>query len=108
MPDNPVTWREFPYAPFLNPMPPPEIDPHVPDLICVQFNREYLPFVIGALRTLIYPDMYEGTQEETELASMRFEKLISLFQLATTECPPCACDDDCNGDCNDCSDCEEC
>lgn len=108
MPDNPIRWREFPYAPFINPLPPPEVDPDEPDLICVQFNKTYLPYMIGALRTLIFSDMWEG-EDVNGLAPARFQTLIGILQKATEECPPCKndCDDcdDCAGDCPDCEDC---
>ena len=108
MADNPIKWLEFPYAPFINPLPPPEFDPNEPDLVCIQFNKTYIPYIIGALRTMIFSDMWEGETEVNGLAPARFQTLISIFQKATENCPPCGdCDDDCGG-CGNCSDCEDC
>lgn len=107
MPANPVDWREFPYAPFLNPLPAPAHDPDEEPTICIQITRNYVPYIIGALRTLIYSDVFEGDQAATDLAARRFENLIVMFEVATNECAPCG--DNCNDcDCNDCNDCEEC
>lgn len=106
---NPVTWRLFPYAPFIDPLPRPTVDPDQPETVCIELNREYIPYIIGALETLIYPDMFVGTTPEQQLAKDRFENLILMFMLAK-ECDPCLnCDDDCAGDCaGDCDDCEDC
>jgi len=76
----------IPQSSFQQPTDVPTSDPDVGTFFCVEFNEEYLPFVLGCL--------FQGFQESTWplapsgdnlLAQERFNQLVYLFQKGCTD-----------------------
>lgn len=71
----------YPYDPFILPitdeLPPPNDEP----LFCVSFNKDWLPVVLGALRPLLVPFSYSGTDSYVSDSRSRANRLYLAFQL---------------------------
>lgn len=70
------------YDPFFRPVPAPDQEPDDPNHICVSFNEEWLPVVLGALFSLAYSDRWQGDAATRELATKRAYNLIDIFANA--------------------------
>lgn len=77
------------YDPFLRPVPAPGAHPDEPNFLCVSFNENWLPHILGALEPLRWTDKYQGDDATRELAARRAENLIYLFMSAI----PCEVDE---------------
>lgn len=71
MPDN---ISKYPYKPFPKPVPP------IPVIglgdMCITFDKKYLPYILGALKSLEAPQTYQ-TDQETAVLEAR--QLLSKF-----------------------------
>lgn len=84
---SPYIWRMPIYAPFNNALEPPEVDPVTDDdMISVCFNKNYLPFILGALAVYTYDDAFNLDNDAEPLAVQRFYTLIGIFAAALEDC----------------------
>jgi len=70
------------YDPFWKPVPAPGAHPDEPNFLCVSFNENWLPYILGALEPLRWTDKYQGDEATRTLAARRAENLIYLFMSA--------------------------
>lgn len=84
--DTPQNYRIFPYAPFTEPIEPPNVAPLDEPVSCYKFNRAYIPYITGALQTLVQYDAFEGDFEQQQIAVGRFQDLINYLQSTDVEC----------------------
>jgi len=83
----PYIWRMPIYAPFTDALEPPEVDPVTDDdMISVCFNKNYLPFILGALSVYTYDDAFNLENDAEPLAVQRFYTLIGIFAAALEDC----------------------
>lgn len=73
------------YDTFWQPVPPPEADPDAGEQICIRFNRDWLPYVLGSLQRLVYEDTYTGSTNDRVLAVERSRTLIDIF-MSESDC----------------------
>lgn len=66
------------YNPFFYPVPIPSTD-SITNLICVKIARAWLPLVRGALQTILWKDVYIGTTQEQEQATLEASRLLSFL-----------------------------
>lgn len=86
MTDTPQRYNIFPYAPFTEPLVTPSNNPDDEPMQCYRFNAEYIPYITGALQTLIQYDAFAGDLTAQTLAVGRFQRLINMLQLNDQEC----------------------
>ena len=80
-----------PYAPlnipnydtFFRPVDAPGSDPLDPDYVCVRFNEDWLPYVLGALARLEFEDTWKGDPAAQSEAIGHARNLIAIFASAT-------------------------
>lgn len=78
-----------PRGSFLHPVDPPiEQDAGACPLLTVSFNREWLPYILGALDQLVLQTTWKGTQDEVTSAQQRALYLKTLFGNAQLD-PSC-------------------
>lgn len=71
------------YDTFFRPVDAPGTDPLDPDYVCVRFNEEWLPYVLGALARLEFEDAWRGDQTAQAEAIGHARNLIAIFAAAT-------------------------
>jgi len=82
-------YRIWPYAPFTEPVPVPDRAFDDPDgLLCLKINKAYIPYLLGLVGVLIYPDMFEASAGETaqKLAAQRFINLQAYLTALLEGC----------------------
>lgn len=62
----PPFWNAVQQSPFVEPVPIVGPAPSDPPLVCVQFNQQWLPYVVGALMALNQPTTWD-THDQVEL-----------------------------------------
>lgn len=75
------------YAPFHKPLDAPTAKIDDAPYVCIQLNEQWLPFVIGAIETLRWPDLYKGTPEQIQFAALEATRLFLAIALGNIECP---------------------
>lgn len=70
------------YAPFKAEYSPVVAAPDGEPLLCVSFHRGYLPFILGALASMLQPEMWRGTPAEKAVAVQKAHNLLYRFALA--------------------------
>jgi hypothetical protein len=77
----------LPYPSFTQPAPAPEIDPGSGPFICVHFNPEWLPVVLGSLLQLTQPSSWDEADPDTLNTILgRATALMNIFSTAEA-CP---------------------
>lgn len=63
-------------------LPPPPTHPDEPPFVCIEINQSWIPYVIGALRPMRYPEYWAGTLEENRTARKDANNLINQLAIA--------------------------
>jgi len=72
-------------------LPPPTTYPDEPPFVCIKINQAWIPYIIGALRPMRYPEYWAGTLEENRFARQAFALLIHQLSVVT------GCEDEMSG-----------
>lgn len=72
-------------------LPPPTTFPDDEPLVCIKLNAAWIPYIIGAIRPMKYPEYWAGTLEENRFARQCFALLV--HQLSVID----GCEDDMSG-----------
>ena len=75
-----MTEKIRPYDPHIFPLEAIETDPASPPLVCVSFNVEWLPLILGSLRALTTDFMWKGTQEQQDVMTDNAAWLMRRFE----------------------------
>lgn len=63
-------------------LPPPATHPDEPPFACPEINKGWIPYIIGALRPMKYPEYWAGTLEENRQARQDVANLIHQLSIA--------------------------
>lgn len=63
-------------------LPPPVAHPDEPPFACIEINMGWIPYVIGALRPMKYPEYWAGTLEQNRTARQDVSNLINQLSIA--------------------------
>src|SRR5512147_317295 len=63
-------------------LPPPTTHPDEPPFACIEINQSWIPYIIGALRPMRYPEYWAGTLEENRTARKDVNNLINQLSIA--------------------------
>lgn len=74
--------RQWLQSSFVSPVPVPAYYPSDAPLVCVQFNADWLPLVIGALSQLTQPAAWQGDDGTQDAAVQCADDLIGIFSEA--------------------------
>lgn len=74
------------YAPYKGKFDVVTAAPFEGPFVCVSFNREYSPFILGALKALLQRQMWIGSDAAIDLMTMNVHHLLYMFGAAR-ECP---------------------
>lgn len=66
-------------------IPPNPEHPDDPPFVCVKVNKSWIPYLIGALRPLKYPEYWAGTLEQNRQARWDTNNLIYML-MTSVEC----------------------
>jgi len=85
-------WPDEPYAPargsFLRPVPLPAVDPDASPTCTVAINKQWIPFIIGALQQLVLQATWKTDDPAALLlVQQRAMTLINLFNCGSGELP---------------------
>lgn len=91
----------FPYGPyphpvgsFVKPQTPPTSNPDSMPCVCITFNQDWLPYVLGALTQLQLQSTWDvSTEEEFTDIYQRASSLITLIATQGYDLMPCGCTD---------------
>jgi hypothetical protein len=76
------------FAPFRDPVTPPDADPFDGPLFRLDFSEEWLPFVLGALKVLARPETWKRDDlVANDLAVQRGHDLLSAADRIGEACP---------------------
>jgi hypothetical protein len=75
------------YAPFFKPLDVPTSKIDDAPYVCVRLNSQWIPFLLGAVETLRWPDLYKGTEAQIEAATQEVERLFLAFAQGNIPCP---------------------
>ncbi len=71
-----------PVSSFVAPVEPPSVEPDAAPLVCLQFNADWLPYVIGGLMQLAQRTTWNGDASAIQTALDRVQLLMSIFGTA--------------------------
>lgn len=71
------------YSTRLTPKPPPTVEAFAEPLFGCCINGEWMSHILGALATLEWPDMWEGTDEEKQFA---LDQIVRIQDAMTCRC----------------------
>jgi hypothetical protein len=71
----------YPDPSFRVPIPPPAVDPDQGELIRVEFSREWLPYIQGAIDQLLLPSTWQGSDFDRRTAVARADTLKHLMEV---------------------------
>lgn len=80
MTDDPFDVRFYPgYVPFDKPMIPPEFQSEPAPMFCVQFKEIWVPWVRGAIASLLYSQMWLANDSDMEQTLGEANNLLAAF-----------------------------
>lgn len=86
MTDWTLDWRIYPWAAFNSELDPPSVSPTADgEQLSLCINRQYLPYLLGAISPLTFPDFYTGTSDEQALAANYFQQVFYML-ISAGEC----------------------
>jgi hypothetical protein len=69
-------------AKTFSPLPPVLTNPEDEPRICIEINREWIPYIIGLLWPAKFPEYWAGTLEENRAARRNVQNLITILSEA--------------------------
>lgn len=75
-----------PLPAFPKPVSPPESDPDEGDQVAICFGRDWLPYVLGALASLVLPTTWQGDADAVLLAQYRSALLLAMVGNPDEDC----------------------
>lgn len=76
----------FPYAPFTEPLPRPGAEPESPPYGCLVINREWIPYILGALEVFRWEDAWQGTPAQVNTTLGQVQNLLWMFASTGDGC----------------------
>lgn len=87
MTDWTLDWRIYPWASFNSLIDAPPVTPDASgEQLSLCINRQYLPYLLGAIAPLTFPDFYNGDSDAQALAANYFQQVWFML-LTAGECP---------------------
>ena len=71
--------RDYPFAPFPGKLPTINVSPTEGDTFCVNINRAWRPYILGALLALVSEHSWEGSETDKRDAIGHAQNLIDVF-----------------------------
>lgn len=78
----------WPYSVTIDPLPPILSDPSFGSGKCVPIPAEYVTYIVSALQAFVWPDAFNGTDEERETSVTNIETLIDQLLSSAYDCAP--------------------
>lgn len=69
-----------------SPLPPVGAHPEDEPLVCLQINEQWIPYIIGALWPMKFPEFWAGTLDENRNVRRDAINLILIFEKAMEDC----------------------
>lgn len=76
----------MPHARSKEPLPVITVHPEDEPLVCLQINEHWIPYIIGALWPMKFPEYWAGTLDENRNARRDAVNLIAIFEQALEDC----------------------
>lgn len=78
--------RIFPYAPFTEPLPPPSAAPNAGNIVCLEINRDWVPYILGALEVYRWEDAWQAQGSQLRQVLGWVQDLLMLLASASGVC----------------------
>jgi len=87
MTDWTLDWRIYPWGSFNSLIAPPPVAPDADgENLSLCINRQYLPYLLGAIAPLTFPDFYTGDSDAQALAANYFQQVFYML-ISAGACP---------------------